>query len=167
MLSRAINQLIFLFLFACLALPAAAQEGQKIQYSGMLSCGDTSTFVSFVYNAQTKTLESFTTHDICINSLPKRLFRIDGRSIKEVLVVGKWTASQPISVNDKGEIRYWDEMGYQVSGRFEGGQVLFKGVKVPGRTATGVLGRPKTKLIQCTKGQFYLPCSKWQAAIED
>ncbi len=167
MRSRLINWLSSLFLLFCLAIPVSAQQTSKIQYSGMHSCGDTSTFVSFVYNARNRTVESFSIRDVCTNRLSKKLFKLNGPSIKETTVVGKWNAPEPLSVDAKGEINYWDEMGYRISGRFEGGPVLRGSVKVPGRTATGVLGRPKTKLIECGRGQFYLPCSKWQAAIEE
>lgn len=147
-------------LLSCLA---AASE--PLHYAGTFSCGDTATYVSFSYDTATRTIDDFEVHDLCSTRLSQKLVSLQTEEPRGVKVARKWSALEPFTSDRRGNIKYRDEMGYQIFGQFCGRKP--KGTKAPGKKASGFLGRPTAKLIECDKGQYFLPCSKWQAIIKD
>lgn len=156
-----------LLLSLCLPAVIQAESLDKFNYSGSLDCGDTSTFVKFTYNTKNKTIEDFELKDLCSYRLPKKFFNFGGPQPMGDAIVGRWTAADAFKPDRKGTITYRELSGYQVLGSFQGGAVKIDSTTIPGRFVKGFIGRPKTKLIECGSGQYYLPCSKWKAKVED
>ncbi|ADK83464.1 hypothetical protein Deba_0085 [Desulfarculus baarsii DSM 2075] len=152
-----------LALLAVLAAGPGRAVAAQVVYDGVLSCGDMSTVVRFVYDDQAKTVSEFELVDACSVRAGAILFGGE-RAEARAAASGVWRLAATMAVGPDGFFAYSDEKGNHLNGRIGG-----KPWSVPcvGGVATylahGAVGRPKAKLVDCGRGQYYMPCARWAA----
>lgn len=147
---------------ALVALGPGRAAARPITYQGAFNCGDMGTIVSFVYDDQAHAVSQFQLTDACAARISAALFGADQAA--NVTQADAWKIKAVMAVGPDGSFAYSDEQGNHVGGVIE--QKAWTapcGNGMGSYMAHGFIGRPRGGLVQCGKGQFYMPCAKWGA----
>jgi len=146
-----------------LAVGPGRAVAASVVYDGVLSCGDMSTVVRFVYDDQARTVSEFELVDACSARAGAILFGGE-RAAARAVVSDIWRLAATMAVGPDGSFAYNDEKGNHLSGRIGGKPCPAPhGGGVATYLAHGAVGRPRVKLVDCGQGQYYMPCARWAA----